>query len=133
MHSSFAPSQHLKKPVLYVLVSVSSSPVPSPTYLHRAAVKSSFPLPLFPFLFSTICPSIYTFLPLSITLSSLFLPPPRYRSPVFSCTPTPSTQTPHHPVPLLLYLLLYLFLLKSQSSSFASRPGRAGLLFLGFY
>lgn len=34
---------------------------------------------------------------------------------------------------LLLYLLLYLFLLKSQSSSFASRLGRAGRLFLGFY
>lgn len=68
--------------------------------------------------------ALHVSLPLSVTVSlpyslytALFSPPP--------------PKTP--PSPFLFYLLLCLFLLKSQSSSFASRPGRAGLLFLGFY
>lgn len=58
--------------------------------------------------------------------------PPFYSPAIVSpCFPSAASLPSSHP--LLLYLLLYLFLLKSQSSSFASRPGRAGLLFLGFY
>lgn len=110
----------------------------APSNLLHAAAKATlcFPcsrsfLPCSPY----FPPSIYTFLPLSITVSFLFLSPllslPCF--PSFSLPLPPRAETPHHPVLLLLYLLLYLFLLKSQSSSFASRPGRAGLLFLGFY
>lgn len=86
------------------------------------------PYCFFPALFSTF-PSVYLHLPPSIfyCIFPLSLSPaivPLFSPVFFAVTPQ---------LPLLLYLLLYLFLLKSQSSSFASRPGRAGLLFLGFY
>lgn len=99
----------------------------------HAAVKSTL------ILFCSLPPcSLCLFKPCSLYLL-LYLPPhPRTTTtsttttfvPVFSAL---IPQRPATPPPLLLYLLLYLFLLKSQSSSFASRLGRAGRLFLGFY
>lgn len=83
-------------------------------------------------------PSCCSILPCSLCLFKPFLlylllyPPPTI-IPVFYRFLCPHPPTLHHLGPLLLYLLLYLFLLKSHSSSFASRPGRAELLFLGFY
>lgn len=128
--------------MLFVLVSVfgpGQVQLQASSNLHHAAAQSPHGLSAVVLSWLVLHISLCLFTPSSLYLLvylSSFSPPPAivplFSLVFFALTPQPPPPPPP-PVPLLLYLLLYLFLLKSQSSSFASRPGRAGLLFLGFY
>lgn len=131
------PSPTLK--MLFVLVSVfgpGQVQLQASSNLHHAAAQSPHGLSAVVLSWLVLHISLCLFTPSSLYLLvylSSFSPPP-LSFPCFLSFSLPSPpNSPPPPVPILLYLLLYLFLLKSQSSSFASRPGRAGLLFLGFY